>query len=57
MPYVSNNGVRIHYHVEGEGPPVVLQHGFMGGLEDYGSPRCLGRLRHDVVAVRGLSEV
>ena len=35
MPYVSNNGVRIHYHVEGEGPPVVLQHGFMGSLEDW----------------------
>lgn len=27
MPYVENSGVRIHYHVEGEGPPLVLQHG------------------------------
>lgn len=28
MPYVDNRGVRIHYEVEGEGPPLVLQHGF-----------------------------
>ena len=35
MPYVSNDGVRIHYHVEGEGPPLVLQHAFMGSLEDW----------------------
>ena len=27
MPYVENQGVRIHYRVEGDGPPVVLQHG------------------------------
>ena len=27
MPYVENNGPRIHYHVEGEGPPLVLVHG------------------------------
>ena len=27
MPYVTNNGVSIHYHVEGEGPALVLQHG------------------------------
>lgn len=24
MPYVNNQGVRIHYEVEGEGPPLVL---------------------------------
>ncbi len=28
MPYADNQGVRIHYKVEGEGPPLVLQHGF-----------------------------
>jgi len=27
MPYVSNQGVRIYYEVEGNGPPLVLQHG------------------------------
>ena len=28
MPYTNNQGIRIHYQVEGEGPPLVLQHGF-----------------------------
>jgi len=27
MPYANNQGVRIHYEVEGTGPPLVLQHG------------------------------
>ena len=34
MPYASNNGVRIHYEVEGKGPPLVLQHGFSGSLRE-----------------------
>jgi len=33
MPYVDNNGVRIHYHVEGAGAPLVLLHGLGGDLE------------------------
>jgi pimeloyl-ACP methyl ester carboxylesterase len=28
MPYASNHGVRIHYQVEGSGPPLLLHHGF-----------------------------
>ena len=32
MPYVNNQGVRIHYEVDGEGPPLVLQHGLGGNL-------------------------
>jgi len=35
MPYANNQGVRIHYQVEGEGPALVLQHGFSGSLEDW----------------------
>ena len=27
MPYVDNRGVRIHYAVEGDGPPLLLHHG------------------------------
>lgn len=27
MPYADNRGIRIHYEVEGEGPPLVLYHG------------------------------
>ena len=32
MPYTNNNGVRIHYHVEGEGTPLVLQHGLTSSV-------------------------
>ena len=35
MPYVDNSGVRIHYHVEGNGPPLVLQHGFTSSLKTW----------------------
>src|SRR5215471_18957141 len=28
MPRVDNKGISIHYRVEGNGPPLVLQHGF-----------------------------
>ena len=28
MPYVTSEGIRIHYEVEGDGPPLVLLHGF-----------------------------
>ena len=35
MPYADNAGVRIHYGVEGEGPPLVLVHGLMGTMDDY----------------------
>lgn len=35
MPYADNNGVRIHYEVESEGPPLILVHGFLGSLNDW----------------------
>ncbi len=35
MPYASNHGVRIHYEVEGNGPPLVLQHGLFTSLRDW----------------------
>ena len=33
MPYADNQGVRIHYKVEGEGPPLVLQHGSTSSIQ------------------------
>lgn len=33
MPYADNQGIRIHYEVEGEGPPLVLHHGLCASLE------------------------
>jgi len=35
MPYAHNGGVRIHYAVEGQGPPLVLQHGFTESVVDW----------------------
>ena len=35
MPYADNQGVRIYYEVEGEGPPLVLAHG-MGFMDFLG---------------------
>jgi pimeloyl-ACP methyl ester carboxylesterase len=35
MPYADNDGIRIHYEVEGEGSPLVLQHGFTDSLETW----------------------
>jgi pimeloyl-ACP methyl ester carboxylesterase len=33
MPYANNQGIRIHYEVEGVGPPLVLHHGTFGSWE------------------------
>jgi pimeloyl-ACP methyl ester carboxylesterase len=35
MPYADNDGVRIHYEVEGAGPPLVLQHAMGASLEHW----------------------
>lgn len=35
MPYADNDGVRIYYEVEGDGPPLVLHTGVMGRLQDW----------------------
>ena len=35
MPFANNQGVRIHYEVEGDGPPLVLMHGGYANLEQW----------------------
>jgi pimeloyl-ACP methyl ester carboxylesterase len=35
MPYADSHGVRIHYEVEGQGPPLVLRNGFSMTSEDW----------------------
>ena len=35
MPYVENDKVRIHYHVEGNGDPIILQHGQGDSILDW----------------------
>jgi len=33
MPYINNNGIKIYYETEGEGPPVLMIHGFASSIE------------------------
>ena len=47
MPYAVNSGVKIHYHVEGEGPPLVLQHGFSGSLHSWANSGYVETLKKD----------
>ncbi|MHB1317587.1 MAG: alpha/beta fold hydrolase [Anaerolineae bacterium] len=35
MPFANNNGIHIHYETAGDGPPLVLLHGFAGWLEGW----------------------
>ncbi len=35
MPYANSQGLRIHYEVEGDGPPLVLMHGLSGSLMNW----------------------
>jgi pimeloyl-ACP methyl ester carboxylesterase len=35
MPYADSQGVRIHYQVEGSGPPLVIQHGFTDSIQTW----------------------
>ncbi len=47
MPYVHNSGVRIHYHLEGKGPPLVLQHGFTHDMDDWREAGFVDALKGD----------
>lgn len=35
MPFTLSHGEKIHYHVEGAGSPLLLQHGGYGSMEDW----------------------
>jgi pimeloyl-ACP methyl ester carboxylesterase len=35
MPYALNKGIRIHYHLEGQGPPLLMIHGWSDSLDDW----------------------
>lgn len=47
MPYVSNQGVRIYYQTEGDGAPLVLQHGFSDSLESWYESGYVDALKSD----------
>ena len=53
MPFANNNGVKIHYHTKGQGPHIILMHGFMGDIgswEKLGYPDTLAP-NHTVVII------
>lgn len=35
MAFAENDGVRIHYEIEGTGPPLVIQHGYTDSIETW----------------------
>ncbi len=46
MPYYNNDGIRIYYEVEGEGPPVILIHGFALNMDtNWKSPKWVKHLK------------
>lgn len=47
MPYTFNQGEKIHYHVEGSGPPLVMQHGGYGSLHDWYDYNFVSALKDD----------
>jgi pimeloyl-ACP methyl ester carboxylesterase len=47
MPYANNQGIRIHYEVEGTGAPLILQHGFTDSLETWYEHGYVGTLKRD----------
>ena len=51
MPYVQSDGASIHYHVEGDGPPVVMVHGFSDSIDDWYEAGYVEALRDDYMLV------
>ena len=47
MPYFDNDGVRIHYQVDGKGAPIVLMHGTSGSVGDWYENGWVGGLKDD----------
>jgi pimeloyl-ACP methyl ester carboxylesterase len=51
MPYATNDGVRIHYETEGDGPALLLHHGFMLSLEDWRDGGFVDALKDDYALI------
>ena len=51
MPFVDSSGVKIHYHVAGSGPTLVLQHGLTSSLDDWYAYGFVEELQKDYVLI------
>jgi len=51
MPYVTSGDLRIHYEVEGEGPPLVLHTGFVGAARDWYDLGYVDALKEDYLLI------
>ncbi|MFW9988031.1 MAG: alpha/beta fold hydrolase [Candidatus Odinarchaeota archaeon] len=48
MPFFTNDGIRLYYEIEGEGPPVVMIHGFALNIEyNWKAPKWVEILKDD----------
>ena len=47
MPYVDNKGIRIYYEVDGNGTPLVLQHGSASSLQTWRQCGYVEELKND----------
>jgi pimeloyl-ACP methyl ester carboxylesterase len=47
MPNAHNGGIRIHYEIEGAGPPLLLHHGTSGSGADWRDLGYVDALKHD----------
>lgn len=48
MPYCENGGIKIHYEIEGDGPDLMMIHGFAANLEaNWRVPGIAGALRDE----------
>lgn len=55
MPYLENNGLRLHYEAHGEGEPVILLHGATVNFElNYGACGWIEKLTAEGLQVIGL---
>ena len=53
MPFVNNQGTRIHYETVGSGPALVLHHATFGSGADWADLGYVDALKEDHQLIRG----
>jgi pimeloyl-ACP methyl ester carboxylesterase len=51
MPFVDNEGIKIHYVVEGQGTPIVLIHASMGSYKEWYWPGFVSELKNEYMLI------